>query len=55
MIPPFDDISRRGVPMEHEEAVVTAAEPELDEALANAIRQLIMGALDADARPVPAA
>jgi hypothetical protein len=33
--------------MEHGEAVVTAAEPELDEALAKAIRQLIMGALDA--------
>ena len=31
--------------MEHGEAVVTAAEPELDEALANAIRQLISGAL----------
>ena len=55
MIPPFDDISRRGVPMEHVEAVVTAAEPELDEALANAIRQLITGALDASARPAPAA
>ena len=49
MIPPFDDIGRRGVLMEHGEAVVTAAEPELDEALANAIRQLITGALDADA------
>jgi hypothetical protein len=47
LIPPLDDISRRGVPMEHGEAVVTAAEPELDEALAKAIRQLIMGALDA--------
>jgi hypothetical protein len=54
LIPPFDDISRRGVPMEHVEAAVTAAEPELDEALANAIRQLITGALDADARPAPA-
>jgi hypothetical protein len=41
--------------MEHGEAVVTAAEPELDEALANAIRQLITGALDADARSAPAA
>ena len=41
--------------MEHVEAAVTAAEPELDEALANAIRQLITGALDADARPAPAA
>ena len=46
--------------MEHVEAVVTAAEAELDEALldealANAIRQLIMGALDDDARPAPAA
>ena len=40
--------------MEHVEAVVTAAEPELDEALASAIRQLIAGALDADARPAPA-
>jgi hypothetical protein len=37
------------------EAVATATEPELDEALAAAIRQLITGALDADARPVPAA
>lgn len=37
--------------MEHVEAVVTAAEPELDEALATAIRQLITGALDADERP----
>ena len=53
LIPPFDDISRRGVLMEHGEAVVTAAEPELDEALANAIRQLIAGALDADARSRP--
>ncbi len=41
--------------MEHVEAVATATEPELDEALANAIRQLITGALDAGARPVPAA
>ena len=41
--------------MEHGEAVVTATEPELDEALATAIRRLIMGALDADARPAPAA
>ena len=36
--------------MEHMEAVVTAAETELDAALATAIRQLIMGALDADAK-----
>ena len=41
--------------MEHVEAVVTATEPELDEALATAIRQLITGALDADARPAPVA
>jgi hypothetical protein len=41
--------------MEHVEAAVTAAEPELDEALANAIRQLITGALDVDARSAPAA
>jgi hypothetical protein len=54
LIPPFDDISRRGVPMEHEEAVVTAAEPELDEALANAIRQLIMGALPKRSSPAGA-
>jgi hypothetical protein len=41
--------------MEHVEAVVTATEPELDEALATAIRQLITGVLDAHARPAPAA
>jgi len=41
--------------MEHVEAVVTATEPELDEALASAIRQLITGARNADARQVPAA
>jgi hypothetical protein len=41
--------------MEHVEAVATATEPELDEALARAIRQLITGALEADARSVPAA
>ena len=41
--------------MEHVEAVATATEPELDEALATAIRLLITGALDADARPAPVA
>jgi hypothetical protein len=41
--------------MEHVEAVVAATGPELDEALAQAIRQLITGALDAKERPVPAA
>lgn len=41
--------------MEHVEAVATATEPELDEVLATAIRQLITGALGADARPAPAA
>jgi hypothetical protein len=41
--------------MEHVEAVVTATEPELDEALASAIRQLITGARDTDARQAPAA
>ena len=41
--------------MEHGEAVMTATEPELDEALAAAVRQLITGALDADERPAPAA
>jgi hypothetical protein len=41
--------------MEHVEAAVTAAESELDEALANAIRRLITGALEADTRPAPAA
>jgi hypothetical protein len=41
--------------MEHMEAVVTAAEPDLDEALALAIRQLISGAIEADASPAPAA
>jgi hypothetical protein len=40
--------------MEHVEAAVTAAEPELDEALDNAIRQLITGALDAEAKPAHA-
>ncbi len=40
--------------MKHGEAAVAATEPELDEALANAIRQLISGALDADARPASA-
>jgi len=54
LIPPFDDISRRGVPMEHGEAVVTAAEPELDVALANAIRQLIRGALPKQSSPAGA-
>jgi hypothetical protein len=41
--------------MEHVEAVAAATEPELDEALATAVRQLITGALDAAARPAPAA
>jgi hypothetical protein len=40
--------------MEHVEAVVTATEPDLDEALARAIRRLISGAA-ADAVPAPAA
>jgi hypothetical protein len=40
--------------MEHGEAVVTAAEPELDEALANAIRQLITGALSKRSSPAGA-
>jgi hypothetical protein len=40
--------------MEHVEAVVTAAEPELDEALANAIRQLIAGALSRQSSPAGA-
>jgi hypothetical protein len=39
--------------MDHVEAVATATdtEPELDEALARAIRQLIMGASEAPAAP----
>jgi hypothetical protein len=41
--------------MEHVEAVVTVAEPDLDEALARAIRQLITGALEAEARTASAA
>ena len=41
--------------MEHVEAVVTATEHELDEALAKAIRQLITGAFDAEERSAPAA
>ena len=40
--------------MEHGEAVVTAAEPELDEVLANAIRQLITGALPKQSSPAGA-
>jgi hypothetical protein len=43
--------------MEHMEAVVPATkpEPELDEALARAIRRLISEAMAADAAPAPAA
>ena len=45
--------------MEHVEAVVTAAEPEpapdLDEALARAIRRLITGAIEAEASTASAA
>jgi hypothetical protein len=43
--------------MEHVEAVATATkpEPELDEALARAIRQLITGAIEADTSRAPAA
>jgi hypothetical protein len=37
--------------MDHVEAVETATEPELDEALARAIRQLIIGASEAAAAP----
>ena len=40
--------------MEHGEAVVTAAEPELDEALAKAVRQLIRGALPKQSSPAGA-
>jgi hypothetical protein len=42
--------------MDHLEAVATATEtePELDEALARAIRQLILGASGAPAEPSPA-
>jgi len=35
--------------MDHVEAVATAAEPDLDEALARAIRQLILGASESPA------
>jgi hypothetical protein len=41
--------------MEHMEAVLPATEPDLDEALARAIRRLISGAMAADAAPAPAA
>jgi hypothetical protein len=43
--------------MEHVEAVVTATEPEpdLDEALARAIRRLITGAIQAETAAAPAA
>ena len=41
--------------MEHVEAVVTAAEPDLDEALARAIRRLITGAIEAEASAASAA
>jgi hypothetical protein len=41
--------------MEHVEAVVTAAEPDLDEALASAIRRLITGAIEAEASTASAA
>jgi hypothetical protein len=41
--------------MEHVEAVVTAAEPDLDEALARAIRLLITGAIAAEASTASAA
>jgi hypothetical protein len=41
--------------MEHVEAVVTAAEPDLDEALARAIRRLITGAIEAEASTASAA
>jgi hypothetical protein len=41
--------------MDHVEAVATATdtEPELDEALARAIRQLILGASETPAEPSP--
>ena len=41
--------------MEHVEAVVTAPEPDLDEALARAIRRLITGAMEAETRTASAA
>jgi hypothetical protein len=41
--------------MEHVEAVVTAAEPDLDDALARAIRRLITGAIEAEASTASAA
>jgi len=37
--------------MDHVEAVATATEPDLDEALARAIRQLILGASETHAAP----
>jgi hypothetical protein len=39
--------------MDHVEAVATATEPDLDEALARAIRQLILGASETQAEPSP--
>jgi hypothetical protein len=41
--------------MEHVDAVVTAAEPDLDEALARAIRRLITGVIEAETVAAPAA
>ena len=41
--------------MDHVEAVETATEPELDEALTRAIRQLILGAAEAPAAQSPTA
>ena len=41
--------------MEQVESVGTVTEPELAEALARAIRQLITGAIEADTAPAPAA
>ena len=41
--------------MEHAEAGVPRTEPQLDQALARAIRQLITEAIEADAEPAPAA
>lgn len=40
--------------MDHVESAAPATEPELDEALARAIRQLITGAAGAPAAPAPA-
>jgi hypothetical protein len=39
--------------MDHVEAVATATEPDLDEALARAIRQLILGASERPAESSP--